>query len=839
MNKKAKRRISSFLAFTLCLSSMTANNVSIFAENEEGFPEGFALMEVDETESSEAIEFSTVDVEQYKAAIAESGDPDFFDAIEFSDAETGAIPVDTVLIDNEYGTMTASQNLTSTNFIGRGLQPVTIDGYTFDNKIQSSSVDTTISEMTGSTGAPTGLYRLAYKIVAKKDCKITAYTSGGNHAILLDAGSTNGQPADIDMGVGSAMGYGVAQDLAYIQGTGMASVDVSEGQIVYVAGQYTNDNYLGVRISAPSATVNATVKLTLDGAAVTEATDVTVSGFRAASGSPSTDAQGNYSFSGLASYDYTITATVGSTGYKGVLTISEDGTYPSTLDLSCVAAQSVLTILDASGTPVQDARVTLDYVDGTTPKRLQAYTDSNGQADFGSLDFTDYTVTVDAYDVSTNVFSPSKSSSTAAITATPSALPEVPADAQAGDTYVGYAPSDVSYFSVQEAVDAAAEGGTVYVAPGEYRGHVSITKSVNIVGADKDTTVIAYNDSQQGTDTGSPKTRFHGDTVVINAADAVVNFENITIANDAESTIPGIVQNATALSSYLENEVTENTITVTNCNLIATRDTIYTGSATSSNSWQFTDCNIYGFQDVCCGGGDAYIDDCTWLINFNGDARFLVPICRNDDDISFMRAENLTIKTADELVKADIQGAEFTKSAFLGRPWGNGPALSSTTKAIVVSYTDDEHIVPTNTVNGFDSNNGLSANGGLTATDWLVGVEGFEDTYLTTRWVDVNKFNSELSGSTVRGSYQLVGDFNEEMKDELDGVGFAVYDSDNNLVGVAANKSAYTIKGSEDTTPHAVAYINNAPAKFKVKAASVVGSDTYIYGSNNAAVTVG
>ena len=204
-----------------------------------------------------------------------------------------------------------------------------------------------------------------------------------------------------------------------------------------------------------------------------------------------------------------------------------------------------------------------------------------------------------------------------------------------------------------------------------------------------------------------------------------------------------------------------------------------------------------------------------------------------------MRAENLTIKTADELVKADIQGAEFTKNAFLGRPWGNGPALSSTTQAVVVSYTDDENIVPANTANGFDPNNGLSANGGLNETDWLVGVEGFEDTYLTTRWVDVNKYNAELSGSTVRGSYQLVGDFNEDMKDELDGVGFAVYDSDNNLVGIASSKSAYTIKDSEDTTPHAVAYINNVPSKFKVRAAAIVEGDILIYGSNNATITVG
>ena len=851
MNKNAKRRLSAFLTFTLIVSSMTVNNVNTFAENEGSPEDGFALMEVDETVSEDALDVAadeavTDDFAEGEvvcnAVVEETGDPDFFDCVEFSDVDTAAIALDTVLIDNEYGKMMAAQALKSANFIARGLQPVELDGFTYDAKIQSTSVDTTINEMTGNTGAPAGLYRLAYKIVAKQDCKVTVYANNGNHALLLDEHSADGNPADIAIGVGTEMGYGIAKDLAFIEGRGKASADIDKGQIVYFGGQYTNDNFLGVRISASSESVNVKVKLSVEGDKVDSLNDVQVSGFRASAASASTHDDCEFDFTGLASYDYTITATNGVVGggtksYQGVLHINDDGTYDSTLELKLVAEQGGITVVDENGSPRKNVRVTLDYVDVTTPKREQAYTNDAGFADFGVLGYTDYTVTVDGFDVDKKVFSPTKGNAALTVTATPMAALEVPYNAQAGDTFVGYAASDRTYYSIQEAVDAAAEGGTVYVAPGEYRGRVSITKSVNIVGVNKDNTIIAYNDSQQGTDTGVPKTRFHGDTVVINAANATVNFENITIANDAESTIPGIVQNATALSSFLENEVTANTINVKNCNLKATRDTIYTGPATSKNQWTFSKCNIYGFQDVCCGGGDAYINDCTWFINFNGDARFLVPICRNDGDVSFMKATNLTITLADEFVKAGEQGASFTKKAYLGRPWGNGPALSSTTQAIIDGYIDDAKLVPSNMTFGYDADNGLSAVGDLGGTNWLVNA-GQDNVFYSTRWININKYNKNLSGNTVDGSYQLVGDFNQEFKDEFDTVGFAFFDEDNNFVGLTSSKSAYTIQDSEDTTAHTVAYVDNVPKKFKVKSSASVGNMTYIFGSNNAVITV-
>ena len=163
--------------------------------------------------------------------------------------------------------------------------------------------------------------------------------------------------------------------------------------------------------------------------------------------------------------------------------------------------------------------------------------------------------------------------------------------------------------------------------------------------------------------------------------------------------------------------------------------------------------------------------------------------------------------------------------------------MTSTTQAIIDGYIDDAKLVPSNMTFGYDADNGLSAVGDLGGTNWLVNA-GQDNVFYSTRWININKYNKNLSGNTVDGSYQLVGDFNQEFKDEFDTVGFAFFDEDNNFVGLTSSKSAYTIQDSEDTTAHTVAYVDNVPKKFKVKSSASVGNMTYIFGSNNAVITV-
>jgi len=56
-----------------------------------------------------------------------------------------------------------------------------------------------------------------------------------------------------------------------------------------------------------------------------------------------------------------------------------------------------------------------------------------------------------------------------------------------------------SYASIQEAVDAASDGDTVYVKRGTYDGSVFINKSILLVGQDRETTVIAGDLAISGT----------------------------------------------------------------------------------------------------------------------------------------------------------------------------------------------------------------------------------------------------------------------------------------------------------------------------------------------------
>jgi len=41
----------------------------------------------------------------------------------------------------------------------------------------------------------------------------------------------------------------------------------------------------------------------------------------------------------------------------------------------------------------------------------------------------------------------------------------------------------INYASIQEAIDAVADGGTIHIAAGTYSGLISLNKSVNLLGA--------------------------------------------------------------------------------------------------------------------------------------------------------------------------------------------------------------------------------------------------------------------------------------------------------------------------------------------------------------------
>ncbi|MBQ9604696.1 MAG: hypothetical protein IJR45_04700 [Firmicutes bacterium] len=825
MKKYAKKRsLSSLLAFTMLMSSMTCNNVTIFADDvvddADVVVSGEAVA-ADAAEEAAADEAAETMVEDYLEVV---GDTTSYGTVVdnklfMSDA---AVEAGTVIFDNDYATVYAGQNLqfdaANDDLIAAGKDPadLTFGDVAFTSKVRTSGVNTKAAQTNDASDPATNLgafklssnQRVAYKVVSKQACKITAYASGGNHVLFLDSGTA--EAPNVTLG-STDVAQGPATILGGIAGTGSVSADIDGNQIAYFSGQGTNDNFLGIKVEAGSAVINPTVRLTLDGEAVTEPVDVSGSGFKF-DGASATGADGSYSFNGLATYDYTLTVVKDGVTYQGVFKADADGSYESTLDLQVIAADTGLTITDASGAVLTDQRVVLDYVDGYTPKRVETTTNEDGLAQF-NLVFGEYNVTVPGYTLDNSVYAPAKGALSATLTATPADLPAIPTylKAQSNALFVGFAPEEgtTAYYYVSDALKDAAEGSTIYVASGEYFEKVSIDKSVSIIGVGDTKPHIFYNDSQQGGDTNGGK-NFHGDTVAVNAAEARVYLENLVIENSAEASIPGIVQNSTALSSCYN--ASANIITVKECDIVSTRDTIYSGKSNCTDTWTFIDCDIYGFQDVVCGGGNVDIMGGRWVLNMDSDARLLVPQCRTDENITTMTADGFEVVLADQFVAkgstntndkpytaveaTNYTDAAWTCKAYLGRAWGNGSASAATTQCIVSNYTDTAGAIEVGAFNGYDSSEASATPDTIKNADWLVALDADNDVYLTTRWQNVNKFNKELSGNTVRGSYQIVGDFNEELKEDIDGVGFAIFDEDGNYVGAATNKSAYTIKGS-------------------------------------------
>ena len=684
-----------------------------------------------------------------------------------------------LVFENEYAAVYAAQKLSITG------KPLTVNGRTYEKGFKTNGVNTVID---GTS------FRLAFKVVVKKSTRVSADTSGGSKNSIFSYDETAGTYTNLT-------GLVPQSQTMY--------ADLEAGTVAYIGNGSTNNSMLAVDIQKGPTPVTVTTKLTLGNAATTIPANAIVT---IGDQTVTADENGNVEFNGKTSTSYKVSYEDNGVRYESTLSIGDDGTVTSTLNLPQVSGDATVTVKTANGTAVASKKVTLTYYVGAKPVFYTVTTDENGVATFPNLGFNTYNVAIAGYTSTTETFAPVEGNIALTINdATAKNYSTLPANASNDNLYVGYTPNatvTTTYDSVQDAVDNATAGQTIYVAAGTYKELVTITKDIKIVGASADNTIITYNDSQSGNDGTAPngatdKTKFHGDTVAINGS-VNVEFENIQIKNTAEADL-GVAQNATALSAYGDNLAA--TVKLTNCTIWATRDTIFTGKVNANNTWTFDNCTIAGFQDVVCGTGDVTLNDCIWELSLSSDARFLVPNSSKDVTTK-MVANNLTIN--------DTTDTGFTAKTYLGRGWGTSGCSLASTQVIVNGYTDNSGTLVTDGVyHGYDTS--LANNDGTTLADanWLVRAKQNENFYTTNRDLDTVAINTLQTPVTKDedGDYLFKGVVNNSLLAKADYIGFAVFNADGTFVGNTKNDTVYRVTGEEGDNLYTVNYFKNMPAE--------------------------
>lgn len=200
------------------------------------------------------------------------------------------------------------------------------------------------------------------------------------------------------------------------------------------------------------------------------------------------------------------------------------------------------------------------------------------------------------------------------------------------------------YRSVQAAIHSIRafdpDGATVIlIKKGVYREKIVIPDYVcnlKLVGEDKYSTIISYNDHAKKNDMGTFRTY----TLQIRGNDIIM--ENLTIENAAEPV-------AQAVALHTEGD----RIVFRNCRFLGNQDTIYTGG--DRGRLYFEECYIEGTTDFIFGPATAWFEKC-------------VIHCKKNSYITAASTPE-TVKFGYIFHQCKITIAEGIDKVYLGRPW--------------------------------------------------------------------------------------------------------------------------------------------------------------------------
>lgn len=166
------------------------------------------------------------------------------------------------------------------------------------------------------------------------------------------------------------------------------------------------------------------------------------------------------------------------------------------------------------------------------------------------------------------------------------------------DTIVVSRDGTGNFRTLQEAIESARAfmdyTVTIYVKNGVYKEKVIVpswVENIDIIGEDRDKTIITYDDHANINKKGTFRTY----TVKVEGSD--ITFKNLTIENNA-------AQLGQAVALHTEGD----RLKFINCRILGNQDTIYTGA--KFTRLYFKDCYIDGTTDFIFGPSTALFEDC-------------------------------------------------------------------------------------------------------------------------------------------------------------------------------------------------------------------------------------
>ena len=166
------------------------------------------------------------------------------------------------------------------------------------------------------------------------------------------------------------------------------------------------------------------------------------------------------------------------------------------------------------------------------------------------------------------------------------------------DTIVVSRDGTGNFRTLQEAIESARAfmdyTVTIYVKNGVYKEKVIVpswVENIDIIGEDRDKTIITYDDHANINKMGTFRTY----TVKVEGSD--ITFKNLTIENNA-------AQLGQAVALHTEGDH----LKFINCRILGNQDTIYTGA--KFTRLYFKDCYIDGTTDFIFGPSTALFEDC-------------------------------------------------------------------------------------------------------------------------------------------------------------------------------------------------------------------------------------